>query len=38
MLTNEQRATYERDGFLVLPSVFDAGEVAAMAARTVWFS
>src|SRR5436309_15716 len=33
MLTAAQRAAYERDGFLVLESMFDAGEVAAMAAE-----
>ena len=33
MLTAAQRAAYERDGFLVLESMFDAGEVSAMAAE-----
>jgi ectoine hydroxylase len=32
-LTPEQRAQYDRDGYVVLPAVFDGGEVAAMAAE-----
>ena len=29
-LSNEQRLAFERDGFLILPALFDAAEVAAL--------
>jgi len=34
-LTQEQRETYERDGFLVVPNLFSAAEVAEMRAELV---
>ena len=34
VLTDDQRKAYARDGYIVLPSVFDASETAAMAAES----
>ena len=31
MLTDAQRAAYDRDGFIVVPNVFSAADVAELA-------
>jgi hypothetical protein len=34
ILTDAQRAAYERDGFIVVPDVFSAAEIAELGAAT----